>query len=533
MYRLAKKQPFAQSYIWQLQRDYFNSVGIDAWRSGAVPHYITSNPVMGKTYAELVLALLRDLALRGQRTETVYLLELGAGHGRLCYHFFKHFEKYYEHSALPLPPFCYVLSDFTDANLAFLQAQPRLQPYLSLGWLDIARFDVETSSELTLRCTGRTLGPAALAQPLLVVANYFFDTIPQDLFRIKNQTLAHGLLTLTTEADPATLTPAELIAALKLTYKYRVAQPPIYPHEPAFNDLLEIYRQQLRNTHLLFPHIGLRCLQRLQQLAPPGLVLLTADKGEHHLARLDRRPAPKLTTHGSFSLSVNYHAFSAYCTQQGGLALFPRQQPASLDLGCLLFLAEPATYKETLNAYLRFVNDYGPDDFFSLKKLVETHFATLTVRDILAILKLSGYDAHLFGQMFPRLQQVLPEISQAERQNLLHATHQVWDTYYPLGEKLDLAFALGFLLMALDFYPEARFYFQMSRKIYGEKPETLYNLAVCYAQEGALTEARAMVAALRVQQPEVEAVLALEAALNTEAANTHTHVVSAANKPAV
>src|SRR5262245_17281077 len=92
---------FARSPIWQLQRDYFNAVGIDAWRSGEVPHYITSNPVVGKTYAELVLALLRDLSLRGQKTETVYLVELGAGHGRLCYHFLKHFEKYYEQSALP------------------------------------------------------------------------------------------------------------------------------------------------------------------------------------------------------------------------------------------------------------------------------------------------------------------------------------------------------------------------------------------------------------------------------------------------
>lgn len=119
MHQLESQQPFSQSLIWQLQRDYFHQVGIDAWRSGEVPHYITSNPVVGKTYAELVLALLRDLSVKGQREATVYLLELGAGHGRLCYHFFKHFEKYYEHSAIVLPPFCYILSDFTESNLEF------------------------------------------------------------------------------------------------------------------------------------------------------------------------------------------------------------------------------------------------------------------------------------------------------------------------------------------------------------------------------------------------------------------------------
>ena len=83
-HHLEKQKPFSQSLIWQLQRDYFSQTGIEAWRSSEeVPHYITSNPVVGKSYGELMLAFLRDLSLRGQTEETVYLLELGAGHGRL------------------------------------------------------------------------------------------------------------------------------------------------------------------------------------------------------------------------------------------------------------------------------------------------------------------------------------------------------------------------------------------------------------------------------------------------------------------
>ena len=58
-HHLETQQPFAQSLIWQLQRDYFSNAGIDAWRSGEVPQTITSNPVVGKTDAELVLAFLR------------------------------------------------------------------------------------------------------------------------------------------------------------------------------------------------------------------------------------------------------------------------------------------------------------------------------------------------------------------------------------------------------------------------------------------------------------------------------------------
>jgi hypothetical protein len=510
---LEKKQPFSQSRLWQMQRDYFSAAGVEAWRSGAVPHYATSNPAVGRVYAELALALLRDLALRGQQGQPVYLLELGAGHGRLCYHFFKHFEKYYEHSALPLPPFCYVLSDFSQANLLFWRGQPRLQPYLKLGWLDIAHFDAETSSELALQYSGRVISAGSLAQPLIVVANYFFDTIPQELFRVRNGSLAHSLVTLNCKADPASLSPAELIRAVKLSYSYRPAPTPVYPDDPDLDALLEDYRQQLTDTHLLFPHIGLRCLQRLQALAPHGLALLSADKGEHLLTELDGRRAPGLVTHGSFSLNVNYHAFGASCAQHGGLALFPDHQHASLDLGCLLFMPQPESYVETTNAYLRFVNDYGPDDYFSLQRLIEPRFAELTVLEILSTLRLSAHDAKIFAHMLPRLYELLPEISNAERWDVLRAVQRVWDTYYPLGEDQDIAFALGQLLFALAFYPEARFYFEMSLKIYGENVATLYNVAVCHANVGETAQAAAILTPLRAQHPDDEALQALGAVL--------------------
>lgn len=504
MHLIEEHQRFSQSLIWQLQRDYFSQAGIDAWRSGEVPHYITSNPVVGKTYAELVLAFLRDLSLRGQRDETVYLLELGAGHGRLCYHFFKQFEKYYEQSAIELPPFCYVLSDFTEANVTFWRDHPRLQPYLGKGWLDFALFDVEHSSELALQSTGVTLQAQALSQPLIVIANYFLDTIPQDLFLIEDRQIAHGLLSLATESDPAEFDVAELIEALRLEYSYEEASAPIYPDEPVFDEILETYREELERTHLLFPHLGLRCLERLRRLSRQGLLLLSADKGEHHLFNLDHRAAPELATHGSFSLTVNYHAFAQYCNGQGGLALLPRHQQTHLDLGCLIFLAEGSTYRETLDAYERHVSDYGPDDYFSLKKLIEQHFDTLTYRDIMGVVRLSGYDARIFRQMLPRLLELLATISDNERWNLFLAVPRIWDTYYPLGEPEDFAHDLGVLLLALAFFQEAILYFEKSVMIYGKSAETLHQIAVCHCLLGEFSTAIPIVDELLAHEPENE-----------------------------
>jgi tetratricopeptide (TPR) repeat protein len=509
MHIVEKQQRFSQSLIWQLQRDYFNAAGINAWRSGEVPHYITSNPVMGKTYAELVLAFLRDLALRGQAKEPVYLLELGAGHGRLCYHFFKHFETYYEQSAIPLPPFCYVLSDFTAANLAFWKDHPRLQPYLAKGWLDFALFDVEDSSELALQHTGNTIQIQALAQPLILIANYFFDSISQDLFRIENKTIFHSLLSLSTEADPAELDAASLIAALNLQYDYEEAKSPIYAGEPLLDTLLETYRQQLTNSHVLFPHTGIRCLERIRQLSRQGLVLLSADKGRHHLSDLDGIAAPRLATHGSFSLNVNYHALGQYCIGQGGLALFPRHPQENLDLGCLLFLADAPAYRETTSAYERFVSDYGPDEFFTLKKIIEQHPDTLTHGDIMVVIRLSGYDARMFKQMLPRLHETLPTISINERWTLYQTIIRIWDTYYPLGEPHDLAFDLACLLMLLEFFPEAIVYFELSLDIYGQEANTLFNIALCHHLLGNADQTQQYLRAVLRDDPTHEAALSL------------------------
>jgi len=86
-------QLFSESKIWQLNRDYYQDIGIEAWSEGEVPHQITSNSLVGKTYSELILGFLKDLADKGETKETVYIIELGAGHGRLAFHILKHLER--------------------------------------------------------------------------------------------------------------------------------------------------------------------------------------------------------------------------------------------------------------------------------------------------------------------------------------------------------------------------------------------------------------------------------------------------------
>ena len=59
-YLLAKGQPFAQSLLWDIQQAYYANKGVQAWREDELPHYVTSNPRVANSYAEIVLACWRD-----------------------------------------------------------------------------------------------------------------------------------------------------------------------------------------------------------------------------------------------------------------------------------------------------------------------------------------------------------------------------------------------------------------------------------------------------------------------------------------
>ena len=467
--------PFSQSKIWELQRAYFEQAGIDAWRKGQVPHYVTSNPFIGKTYAGLVFAFLRDLAQQGKTHETVYILELGAGHGRLCYHFLKHIEKLVANMAIPLPPLCYILSDFVEENIKFWQSHSRLQPYLEKGWLDFAQVDATQVSEIILTHSGKRILTESLGQPLIVIANYFFDTIPQELFYIDQNKLYQCNVALTID-DAHPENPAEMLAHVQLDFENHYLD--YLPYKQTYlNTVLEEYALSMDNTYLLYPHTGIECIHQLRKLSQKGLLLLSADKGYHRYEDVEGRPVPQLVTHGSFSLSVNYHAIIKYAQQHQGISFFPKDNANSIVLGCLLFVYHPEEYRETGLAYTCLVDDFGPEEFFDLKKFNEKVFTQLSIQNILGLIKLSNYDARLFMQMFPHLFERIHEISFAERWSIFKALHRVWDTYYPLGEDDDLAFLIGELLFNLKFYKEAIIYFNMSINIYGDKVDTLYNIA--------------------------------------------------------
>ena len=114
-------------------------------------------------------------------------MELGAGHGRLAFHILQHLEILINQVSLQLPPYCYVLSDIVEDNLEFFDNHPQFQPFFEQEILDVAYFDAVRSKGILLRHSDVSISTNDLKQPLLVIANYFFDSIPNDLFHFRDQ----------------------------------------------------------------------------------------------------------------------------------------------------------------------------------------------------------------------------------------------------------------------------------------------------------------------------------------------------------
>jgi len=108
-------------------------------------------------------------------------------------------------------------------------------------------------------------------------------------------------------------------------------------------------------------------------------LLWQLNRNYYHTAGLNAwregEDVPEIITHGSFSIWVNYHAYRWFCEKQGGRGLFPAFSNFYLELACLMLVPAPGSYTETQNAYRRFVDDFGPDDFNGFKRFA--HLDTL------------------------------------------------------------------------------------------------------------------------------------------------------------
>jgi hypothetical protein len=429
--------------VWPLQRAYFEAQGPRAWASGAVPHYVTSHPYLARAFAEVIAGFAADRARARPSSEPrpLYIVELGAGSGRLGYQIVRALRAALDLAAAGWRPI-YVMTDLAERTVAWWQAHPWLRPLVDAGLLDFARFDVESDDRLTLRASGRVISTSAPADELVVIANYVLDSLPQDVFASDGTTLDECLA-----ATPQLVASVagSGFAAIEMTYALRPAAPDYYG-DPLLDGILEQHRRDARGV-FTFPCAAIAGLERLRAMASGRMLLLSADKGGARLDEVGGDTGPGLSVHGSVSMTVNYHAIGAWALARGGTWMHTAHRRGTLEI--CAFAVGASDPRATAAAFSRAIAQRGPDDFYTIKKVVTRRADELALAELLAYLRLAGHDAKLFLDLAPAIGAAVAGADADDREDLALAMERVWDGYLPIGESTDLATVLGALATAI------------------------------------------------------------------------------------
>lgn len=449
--------------IWQRQTDFYESVGIDAWR-GSVPSRITTSSYIARTYARCIAAYIADTG-----AQQVLIVEGGAGHGRFGYLCMQHLQELQQAGLLGDAQWQYVLTDIAERNIAFWQQHEGLAPLIQSGVADVARF-AAGDAELSLRHSHRTITADNPSQHVVVIGNYFFDSLPIDVFRTEGDQLLECLPRITQTADSG---------EPDWEWEQRPVTDTAYA-DASLEHLVQHFSHHVSDGCFTIPTAGCRVLSDVRSWATDGMLLLAADKGYRHMEELHNRPLPTAIAHGGcYSFSVNFPAIAEWFQQQQGEA-FVSAHDAPIVHVTAFAAAGHCPLQNLRREYHHGVNDFNPGEFHQLSRRWQDD-GEIALSRCLSLLRLSGHDALVFYQLRRHIRRALSTADSAQKRALTAALPLIERRYFHWGTD-DIPFAIGHLWEKLGHTADAVRLYELSLRLFGDHPTTLCNLARCHVQ---------------------------------------------------
>jgi hypothetical protein len=522
---LEKEVPISQSLIWRWQRDSYARRGLKSWTEDMVPQFITNNPFFAEIYARMVFSFICDcLALEDQGSRSpssrnpLRILELGAGPGKFSFLFLRQLEGFLRSKDISLDIVRYCMSDCSGSLLEGWRTNKLLSEFSDRGILQFELLDAsgEINSGFVRGDTSETIEQPQ--SPLVVIANYVFDSLPHDAFVIKDGEIFELLQsTVATRQDAGNDTP-EALSTLKFSYTNAGTTPGHYG-EHAWSGILDLYRRRLPLATVLFPSETLKTLETLRRFSGGTMLVVAADKGYvHEDSLLLSQGAPAYEFHSANCLSqmVNFDAIAKYFEAIGGETFLPEKRSSSLHICAFLqhqsgaqFPCLSARYHETQSAL-------GPADLFALLAWLNPHMEEMSIPQILALLRLSRWDPTTLIRLFPVLARQIRNVS-AERNDLLSGVLRTWANHFPVSPSDHiLAFYCGVLLLELRFFEEAISMFNHSQRLLGPSASNSFNLGLCALGLGRPSEALALMVEASDLDPTFESARTMRRKLEDE-----------------
>ncbi len=437
----------SDSVLWKAQRGFYEREGPAAFLSGTVPWRITSSLLLASAYADAAVAFGEG------RRGALQILELGGGVGRLAFHLMRELDA-------RGAEFRYHFTDAAPASVDAVKRHPQLLPWMDRGLLSARVLDALVPSGLDL--------PDG---PVVVIANYLFDSLPHDAWRADAGKARGQHVEVWAPTEDAPLHALE----------WRFVEAPDVPVPPA----LAGYAARVGSGRFLWPTRSLAAVNAIAaRLRRPHLWLI-ADKGPAALAAISGRDSIALARHGCVSASVNFDAVRAWAGWRPFLAPFE-----STDRFGVFGLVQGT--RDVGPLARAWESSVGQNAALQAEVLLEQLVtASAPVPQLLQALAFTRFDPDALLRVAGLLRAQLSAATPGDQvAALFAAVDATWANRFVLAEPHDLAFEIGTLLHRAGQLSGAAGYYRRSIELRGPHATTFFNLALCLLDLGQVPAAK-------------------------------------------
>lgn len=479
-YPVEAEKRLSESSLWDIQQNYFNERGVDAWNN-EIPFFISSNAFISNRYAQMCIQYAQDRKASGKK---LYIVEVGAGPGKFTFYFLKAFERYLKDLNLNLD-YKYILTDVAAKNVEFCRQNETFKPLIEAGKLDFALFNAAHDEDFHLLNEQVPFSELVKDGSVIFICNYVFDIIKHDLFHFDKDVLSEVQLALTSRYDNFNKENPSNLRELDLSYKKKRIEAQHYYDDPDLNDLLFKYPQFLnKDTGMFLVPIGAtQFYDRMAHLCDDFLIIC-GDLGFATLDELATLHAKNCHLfEGCICFVLNFHALGEYIKSKGGDALLTQHRNAYKI--CLYTHGQSLDDIPRTKAYfLDVMETMGADEFCYLNDEFALNNYRFSMKACLSFLRMSCYEPDTYFHMHDKLIDEFDDLNDTILKELRDALIEVEDNLYHYQSFYDVFSLLGMLHLKLGQYKHAEKLFKLALK-YGKSPfVALRSLGMLFDEKG-------------------------------------------------
>lgn len=474
---IQKMTRFDQSMIWSLLHRFYAEAGPEAWSSHIVPQRSTSNAFCADTYAAIVAAFFKELAAEGNSKPPV-IIELGGGSGRFAWQFLNRLINYHFGDGVECPEFTYLLTDGAAKNVEGWKQKDRFAPLFESGVLEVAQLLIE--SDPVIRTDNGDLKPADFAdRPVIIIANYLFDSIPANLVRIRDHAIEQVFVE-TRSATPGFLKkPITSFASLSSRFESRRIKGNPTGH-PFIDAALRRYAERPGDFHVVVPQVCIEFVEKFLEREVPMLMLVGdlaySDPSEFTLSS-------PLIFDSYFAHHTNLHIFGELFGTHGGA--MQSQRHKDINFSCSLFTLpgkngwQNLSLERTQETAKALLKDFNPFDAHETIDLIESAVRGMSIRQAMALIRYSRFDPDVAAGC---IRYLLRNIEQGEeridRQQIYETYMEAFRAYLPDGSEVNFDCGIAELFMLLDYNAQALQLLEHSLQEFGPSARRLFTKAL-------------------------------------------------------